>query len=138
MLSCRYRWPGPTATRRHIQALSTLHVPRVRYPQAAWVDIDFARDVVLERRLGSGAHGTVFAAWWVGRAVAVKVVALLEADGGGVCAHAVESIRQEVQVGAHALPARVWAPYGPAFSAIRRKGRALVGREADERDALVR
>lgn len=86
----------------HVRAAAPL--PFGRHPQAAWVDIDFARDVMLERRLGSGAHGTVFAAWWVGRPVAVKVVALLEADGGGVCAHAVESIRQEVQVGG---PARL-------------------------------
>ncbi|KXZ44336.1 hypothetical protein GPECTOR_69g429 [Gonium pectorale] len=66
--------------------------------ETSWVAIDFARDVVLERRIGSGAYGTVYRGRWSGRPVACKVVPLLEGDSGAVCPKAVESIRQEVQV----------------------------------------
>ncbi|GIL45516.1 hypothetical protein Vafri_2729, partial [Volvox africanus] len=66
--------------------------------QTAWVAIDFARDVVLERRLGSGAYGTVYRGRWAGQPVACKVVPLIDGDGGTVCPQAMESIRQEVQV----------------------------------------
>ncbi|KAG2501064.1 hypothetical protein HYH03_000883 [Edaphochlamys debaryana] len=71
---------------------------RMPPPPTAWVAIDFARDVVLERRIGSGAYGTVYSGRWGGGRVAVKVVPLAEGEGGAVCPAAVESIRQEVQV----------------------------------------
>ncbi|GLI64153.1 hypothetical protein VaNZ11_007338, partial [Volvox africanus] len=60
--------------------------------QTTWVAIDFARDVVLERRLGSGAYGTVYRGCWAGQPVACKVVPLIDGDGGTVCPQAMESI----------------------------------------------
>lgn len=59
-----------------------------------------ARLVPVQGKLGSGAFGTVYRATWGDRAVAVKLVPLMEDGGaGGVCREALESLKQEVQVG---------------------------------------
>ena len=69
-------------------------------PSPAWVTIDFEREIVLQGKLGQGAFGTVYRALWGERRVAVKLVPLLEEDSATVCTASLESLKQEVQVGA--------------------------------------
>jgi hypothetical protein len=95
--------------------------PRAPAPQQ-WAAIDFARDVVLQGRLGAGAFGTVYAALWLrpppsvvallggsvaagagagaeAVRVAVKVVPLMMDGGSTYSARSLDSLKQEIQVG---------------------------------------
>lgn len=60
-------------------------------------DINFARDVVLGRKLGSGAFGSVFQGTWRSEQVAVKMVPIVSTDDGHGDRE-LESLKSEIEV----------------------------------------
>ncbi|KAK9908804.1 hypothetical protein WJX75_003138 [Coccomyxa subellipsoidea] len=65
-----------------------------RWTWQAFTDINFARDVTLQEKIGSGAFGSVYRAQWRGRPVAVKVMTATHSEN----AAELESFRREVEV----------------------------------------
>eukprot|EP00798_Chlamydomonas_sp_ICE-L_P021236 gene21236-28152_t len=89
-----------------------------RASSSIWISIDFAKDIIIDKKLGSGAFGTVYSATWhspaprqsassaspsvgtperLSQRVAVKMVPLM-VDGSHYSSSSLDSLKAEVQV----------------------------------------
>lgn len=80
----------------HAQFYSALQVLLLIFAVQGVFDIDFARDVALGQKLGSGAFGSVFQGTWRSEQVAVKMVPIMSANDQGD--RELESLKSEIEV----------------------------------------
>ncbi|MEW5310639.1 MAG: hypothetical protein WDW38_002418 [Sanguina aurantia] len=83
--------------------------------QALWLNINFATEITLQKRLGQGAFGTVYSALWKHQRVAVKLVPLM-LDASSYCSKSLDSLKQEIQVLSRLRHPNIVAFYGACLA----------------------